>query len=120
MVNFIKKCALAAPLISFALAAPVERDLEKRQGIDDGVILNFALTLEYLEAAFYREALANYTDADFTAAGFPGVRDRIVEIGAQEETHAEFLSGNFFAHLAMLIRSGFDGCKCHSHHAVHI
>jgi hypothetical protein len=104
MVNFFQKCALAAPLISFAFAIPVERDLqlEKRQAINDGTILNYALTLEYLEAAFYREALANYSEAQFASAGFAGVRERIVEIGAQEETHAEFLAGMSFCTFVLI------------------
>ena len=75
-----------------ALAAPVE----KLQYTDiDGAILNYALTLEYLEAAFYKEALANYTEADFDGAGFVGVRENIVQIGGHEQTHATFLAGIF-------------------------
>jgi hypothetical protein len=37
----------------------------------DVTILNYALTLGYLERKFYQEGLANYTQADFVAAGFP-------------------------------------------------
>lgn len=81
---------LTAPLALAAMVSAIP--FEKRQALNDGVILNYALTLEYLEAQFYKEALANYTEADFDAANFTGVRNDIVEIGAQEEAHAVFLS----------------------------
>lgn len=85
-MRFIQSC-IVATTFGLALAAPLER----RQGDIDGIILNYALTLEYLEAAFYKEALANYTEADFEAAGFVGVRENIVQIGGHEQTHATFL-----------------------------
>ena len=62
------------------------------QTIDDGVILNYALTLEFLEAQFYQEALTCFCEADFEAAGFVGVRSEIVQIANHEQAHAEFLS----------------------------
>lgn len=37
----------------------------------DATILNYALTLEYLERKFYQEGLNNFTQAQFIAAGFP-------------------------------------------------
>ena len=96
-MKFVQTCAFAASF-GIALASPVL----KRQALNDGVILNYALTLEYLEAAFYKEALANYTEADFEAAGFYGVRENIVAIGGHEQTHATFLSSTL-PHLTMQI-----------------
>jgi hypothetical protein len=92
-MKFTQTCALAASF-GVALASPVV----KRQAINDGQILNYALTLEYLEAAFYKEALANYTEADFEAAGFYGVRDDVVAIGGHEQTHATFLNSTLLSH----------------------
>jgi hypothetical protein len=85
----ILACALAAS-IGMVSTAPVY----KRQVlIDDGVILNYALTLEFLEAQFYKDALANFTEEDFNNEGLYGVRENIVTIGADEQAHADFLSG---------------------------
>lgn len=63
-------------VFGFAIAAPAE----KRQAVamdfnpppgGDTTILNYALTLEYLERNFYMGGLANFTQAQFVAAGFP-------------------------------------------------
>lgn len=56
---------------SSTLAAP----LEPRANFDppaggDITILNYALTLEYLERYFYKEALEKYTKEDFVHDGF--------------------------------------------------
>ena len=90
-MKVLQACTIAA-CAGMALSHPVA----KRQAINDGIILNYALTLEYLEAMFYKEALANYTEADFDAAGFPGVRQFIVEVAGDEATHASFLAGTHF------------------------
>ena len=88
-MRFTQTCVLAAS-VGITLASPIVR---RDPAINDGIILNYALTLEFVEAMFYREALANYSEADFEAAGFPGVRQNIIQIGAHEQTHADFLSG---------------------------
>ncbi len=56
-------------------------------------VLNYALTLEHLENAFYRDGLASFTVESFTALGFqPSVVDYIAEIGAHELAHVETLT----------------------------
>jgi hypothetical protein len=56
-------------------------------------VLNYALTLEHLEATFYREAMERFTGDDFLAAGFQaGARDRFVMIGEQEADHVATLT----------------------------
>ncbi|KAG0314271.1 hypothetical protein BGZ99_008269 [Dissophora globulifera] len=56
-------------------------------------ILNFALTLEHLEAAFYNYGYDKFDDKAFTDAGFdPRVRDRIGHIMEHENDHVTTLS----------------------------
>lgn len=60
----------------------------------NSVILNYALTLEHLEATFYRQALEKFSAADFAAAGFNGTNfyKNLQEIGRDEQTHVDFLT----------------------------
>ncbi|KAH8792073.1 hypothetical protein BGZ57DRAFT_991686 [Hyaloscypha finlandica] len=52
-------------------------------------ILNYALTLEHLEDKFYREGLANYTQADYINVAFADpFHDNLKEISCDETTHA--------------------------------
>lgn len=56
-------------------------------------ILNYALTLEHLENAFYREGLANYTQAEFIAAGYADpFYTNLQEVASDEATHVTFLA----------------------------
>ncbi|KAF9063300.1 ferritin-like domain-containing protein [Rhodocollybia butyracea] len=61
--------------------------------IDDTTILNYALTLEHLENAFYAGALSNFSQEDFVHDGLPTwARGRFVQVAAHEKTHVDFLS----------------------------
>jgi len=91
--------ALAASSLSLVLAAPVEErqavasDFKPPPG-GDPTILNYALTLEYLEREFYRQGLANYSQADFVSAGFPDpFYTNLKEIYFDEQTHVSTLAG---------------------------
>ncbi|KAK4494875.1 hypothetical protein PRZ48_014231 [Zasmidium cellare] len=69
---------------------------DKRQAttITDAQILNYALTLEHLEATFYQEGLANFTQQDFEDAGLGGLfYNNLKEIAHDETTHVSFLTG---------------------------
>lgn len=56
-------------------------------------VLNYALTLEHLEATFYRDGLAMIGEAGITGLGFQnGVFERLGEIAAHEAAHVETLT----------------------------
>ncbi|KAF9528810.1 ferritin-like domain-containing protein [Crepidotus variabilis] len=82
--------AVVAALSLSAAAAPLQ---SRNNGVDDVTILNYALTLEHLENAFYHEALSKFDEKAFTDAGLPdSARGRFNEIASHEQTHVDFLS----------------------------
>lgn len=92
MVKVLALATLAAA--TMAVAAPTSKQVEKRaadgQADIDTVILNYALTLEHLERAFYRDHLPS--QSAFLNAGYrTSVRNRFIEIGGHEKTHVDFL-----------------------------
>ncbi len=72
-----------------AIPAPqVEVDVE-----DPISVLNYALTLEHLENAFYRDGLDEFDEDAFVEAGYDAVvRERLAEIGGHEQEHVDFLT----------------------------
>lgn len=90
MRSAIISSAFAAAVVASSL---VERQ-DAKGGPSDGVILNYALTLEHLEHAFYDEALAKFSQADFAAAGYDNVfYTNLKSIAADEASHVQFLTG---------------------------
>ncbi|CBQ69974.1 related to stress response protein rds1p [Sporisorium reilianum SRZ2] len=88
-----KYAVLAAIAAAAVAAAPAQKRAAAGQADIDVVILNYALTLEHLENAFYRDTLATYDAGAFRAAGYPDwVRQRFVEIGGHEKAHVDFLT----------------------------
>ncbi|TFK47461.1 hypothetical protein OE88DRAFT_1686457 [Heliocybe sulcata] len=72
------------------LGAPVKR---ATQNITDVSVLQYALTLEHIENAFYISGLTKYDDKAFLDAGFPAwVRGRIQQVGDHETDHVAFLT----------------------------
>lgn len=86
----MKSYAVAALAATAAYAAPVQN---AKRAVTDADILNYALTLEHLEATFYKEGLQNYTQADFVAAGFADpFYANLMEVAKDEATHVSFLT----------------------------
>ena len=62
-------------------------------GYTDLEVLNYALTLEHLEYAFYRDGLERFSKQAFKRAGFGGpAYGRLQTIRAHERTHVETLT----------------------------
>ncbi|SNX86615.1 related to stress response protein rds1p [Melanopsichium pennsylvanicum] len=90
-----KYAILAATAAAAVTAAPalVQKRAAAGQADIDTVILNYALTLEHLENAFYHDSLATYDAEAFRSAGYPDwVRQRFIEIGGHEKAHVDFLT----------------------------
>jgi hypothetical protein len=78
-----------------AFAAPVAQLAERATyTVTDVDILNYALTLEYLERKFYMEGLAKFSRQDFINCGFPDpFYDNLQTIYYDEEVHVSTLAG---------------------------
>ncbi|SCU82009.1 LAMI_0B08592g1_1 [Lachancea mirantina] len=87
--------ALTGTVLSFAalaLAAPASTLLRTSSNDTDVDILQFALTLEHLENAFYKQALSMWTQDDFVAANFtPEFFTQVKYITHNEKRHVLFL-----------------------------
>jgi len=81
----------AATLAAAAPAAVNQKRAAAGQKDIDTVILNYALTLEHLEDAFYHDVLPSA--AAFKKAGYPAyVHERFLEIASHEKSHVNFLT----------------------------
>ncbi|OBZ76932.1 Protein rds1 [Grifola frondosa] len=86
MLNFAFNVLLVLAGSSTVLSAPAPA------AITDTDILQYALTLEHLENAFYSGALEKFDEQAFADAGFDSwVHGRFVQIGQHEAEHVEFL-----------------------------
>ncbi|KAG0060468.1 hypothetical protein BGZ89_012242 [Linnemannia elongata] len=84
---FVAMAAIATATITTAAPTP------KSSNNQTLTILNYALSLEHLEAEFYKQGLAKFNESDFTNGGFNAtVRDRFSDIGDQENTHVMALT----------------------------
>lgn len=65
---------------------------------DDGFILNFSLTIEYLQRAFFAGGLASFQQKDFVNAGFEDpFYDNLQQIYADEQNHVVLLQNVLLA-----------------------
>lgn len=73
--------AVALGLLPLALSHPVEKRqnaLPPVNSATDESVLQLALYLEHLELSLYTGGYTNFTDAEYTAAGFPpGFRENV-------------------------------------------
>jgi hypothetical protein len=83
--------AMMIPRMTFAQdATPMGDEAPFASALD---VLNYALTLEHLESAFYRDGLAAIGEAGITGLGFDAsVFAKLSEIGAHEAAHVETLT----------------------------
>lgn len=78
------------PKLPFVAISTERQNADHESQVD---ILNYALTLEHLEATFYREGISKFTSADFSAAGAPPVAyARLTEVAGHEKAHVDFLT----------------------------
>ncbi|KAH6998090.1 ferritin-like domain-containing protein [Ilyonectria sp. MPI-CAGE-AT-0026] len=89
----LRSLCLMAGLAATAFGAPLEKRAVAAPPGGDVAILNYALTLEFLERKFYMEGVKKFTESDFCNAGFDKeFYPNLLRIYEDEKTHVEFLS----------------------------
>lgn len=84
---------LGVPAFASAQATPMADAAMDAMFANPVDVLNYALTLEHLEAAFYRDGLAMVGEAGFSALGFQSsVYQYLMEISAHEAEHVTTLT----------------------------
>ncbi|KAL8955781.1 MAG: hypothetical protein Q9193_006487 [Seirophora villosa] len=87
---------VATALLPLAFSHPLEKRQNALPSVNsptDESVLQLALYLENLERSLYTGGFENFTDAEYTAAGFPpGFRENVGVIAAHEVVHAETIS----------------------------
>ena len=91
-MRFSQVAQAAVALSSFAQAAPAP--IEKRAlSANDTAVVQLALYLEHLEHTLYTGGYEDFTDAQYTAAGFPaGFRAGVGLTAQQEGEHVDTLT----------------------------
>lgn len=88
---FVAMAAFAAAS-TFTTAAPAPKPGSNDTQNLNTTALNYALTLENLQAEFYKQGLAKFNESSFTDAGYNATAyNRFVEIGNQEIEHVATL-----------------------------
>ncbi|KAF9766046.1 hypothetical protein IL306_001585, partial [Fusarium sp. DS 682] len=83
----------ALPLLAASLVSAAPAIQKRASQLNDGVILNYALTLEHLEDNFYRQGLSNFTEKDFAGAGYDSTfYNNIKKVSSDETSHVDFLT----------------------------
>lgn len=90
----VATAALAAPVTFSNVAAQMDATPEGEAPFASPVeVLNYALTLEHLETAFYRDGLASIGADAFAELGFaPAVFENLTIIGEHEAEHVAVLT----------------------------
>ncbi|KAK7610670.1 ferritin-like domain-containing protein [Phyllosticta paracitricarpa] len=87
------KFSTTIAVLTAGLAHAIPTTKRQESGPTDVDILQYALTLEHLEAAFYAEGLKNFTAADFAAAGYNStIYNNVAIIAKDEAAHVDFLT----------------------------
>lgn len=88
LVGTSSKLAVGGAAAMVAMSSPAFATLVAAQEFTDDIdVLNYALTLEHLEYAFYRDGLAGYTADVFD----DGVFDNLIDIRDHEDAHVDAL-----------------------------